>query len=312
MQKIIEINNLNITYGNKKLFENYSLQINQGETLGIYAPTGKGKTTLLNYIAQNYYKIIKISYAYQDNRLLLNKTVLQNINFIIPKDKQKNKIIKDTNNKIELLLQDLELQNKKNTPCKFLSGGEQQRVNLARAFAFEPDLFLLDEPFSAQDIEHKKQICSIIKNQIIENIFEKYYKENDVELPNKPLQNFIRFGGMPQRMDYDLEEDIKEYLKSIKIRQYSLIPIIENASYVTIGKTTAGSSSTASSTATSASYLVKVTVNALNIRKGPGTNYGTNGTIANKGTYTITETQNGFGKLKSGAGWICLDYTKRV
>ena len=168
MQKIIEINNLNITFGNKKLFENYSLQINQGETLGIYAPTGKGKTTLLNYIAQNYYKIIKISYAYQDNRLLLNKTVLQNINFIIPKDKQKNKIIKDTNNKIELLLQDLELQHKKNTPCKFLSGGEQQRVNLARAFAFEPDLFLLDEPFSAQDIEHKKQICSIIKNQIIE------------------------------------------------------------------------------------------------------------------------------------------------
>ena len=87
---------------------------------------------------------------------------------------------------------------------------------------------------------------------------------------------------------------------------------LENASYVTIGKTVAGSSSTASSTATSTSYLVKVTVNALNIRKGPGTNYRTNGTITNKGTYTITETQNGFGKLKSGVGWICLDYTKRV
>lgn len=87
---------------------------------------------------------------------------------------------------------------------------------------------------------------------------------------------------------------------------------LENTSYVTIGKTVAGGSSTASSTVTSASYLVKVTANALNIRKGPGTNYGTNGTITNKGTYTIIETQGNWGKLKSGAGWICLDYTKRV
>ena len=45
--------------------------------------------------------------------------------------------------------------------------------------------------------------------------FVKYYKENELELPKKSLQNFIRFGGMPQRMDYELEEDIKEYLKSI-------------------------------------------------------------------------------------------------
>lgn len=45
--------------------------------------------------------------------------------------------------------------------------------------------------------------------------FIKYYKENELELPKKPLQNFISFGGMPQRMDYSIEEDIKEYLKSI-------------------------------------------------------------------------------------------------
>ncbi len=45
--------------------------------------------------------------------------------------------------------------------------------------------------------------------------FLEYYKENDLPLPSKPLQNYIRYGGMPQRMDYTLEEDIKEYLKSI-------------------------------------------------------------------------------------------------
>ena len=47
------------------------------------------------------------------------------------------------------------------------------------------------------------------------NEFIDYYKENGLELPEKPLQNYLRFGGMPQRFDYDLEEDIKEYLKSI-------------------------------------------------------------------------------------------------
>lgn len=63
--------------------------------------------------------------------------------------------------------------------------------------------------------------------------------------------------------------------------------------------------------APSEGYLVKVTANALNIRKGPGTNYGIAGCIRDKGVYTIVETQGNWGKLKSGAGWICLDYTTK-
>lgn len=64
-------------------------------------------------------------------------------------------------------------------------------------------------------------------------------------------------------------------------------------------------------------YLVKVTTSVLNIRKGAGTNYGTNGSIRDMGVYTIVEEANGagatkWGKLKSGAGWISLDYTKKV
>lgn len=89
---------------------------------------------------------------------------------------------------------------------------------------------------------------------------------------------------------------------------------LKNPSYVKIGKTVAGSGSNApvAKPTASSSYLVKVTANALNVRKGPGTNYGINGTITNKGTYTIVEENNGFGKLKSGAGWISLAYTKKV
>lgn len=64
-------------------------------------------------------------------------------------------------------------------------------------------------------------------------------------------------------------------------------------------------------------YKVKVTADFLNIRKGAGTNYGTNGSIEDKGVYTIIEEKSGqgaskWGRLKSGAGWIALDYTKKV
>ncbi len=59
-------------------------------------------------------------------------------------------------------------------------------------------------------------------------------------------------------------------------------------------------------------YLVKVTASALNIRKGAGTSYPVVGCIGDKGTHTIVAEDNGWGKLKSGAGWISLAYTKRV
>lgn len=60
------------------------------------------------------------------------------------------------------------------------------------------------------------------------------------------------------------------------------------------------------------SYLVKVTASLLNVRKGPGTGYGISTTIRKGGVYTIVEESNGWGKLKSGAGWIKLSYTVRT
>lgn len=85
---------------------------------------------------------------------------------------------------------------------------------------------------------------------------------------------------------------------------------LENASYVKIGKTVA-STSTATTT-TPSSYKVQVTASALNIRAGAGTNYPVTGTIRDKGIYTIVETKNSWGRLKSGAGWISLKYTKKA
>jgi uncharacterized protein YgiM (DUF1202 family) len=60
------------------------------------------------------------------------------------------------------------------------------------------------------------------------------------------------------------------------------------------------------------SYVVEVTVDVLNVRNGAGTNYKVNTTVRKGERYTIVDQKDNWGKLKSGAGWICLDYTKRV
>ena len=65
-------------------------------------------------------------------------------------------------------------------------------------------------------------------------------------------------------------------------------------------------------TPTTAAFKVKVTDPSLNIRKGPGTNHPIVGVIKDMGIYTIVETQGNWGRLKSGAGWISLNYTKRI
>lgn len=59
-------------------------------------------------------------------------------------------------------------------------------------------------------------------------------------------------------------------------------------------------------------YIVSVDTDVLNVRKGPGTNYAVVTTIQRGGAYTIVEEKNGFGLLKSGAGWVCLEYTKKI
>ena len=85
----------------------------------------------------------------------------------------------------------------------------------------------------------------------------------------------------------------------------------ESGKVVYTGKQTASSGS-------GTPFLVKVSATDLNIRKGPGTNYAKTGKYTGKGVFTITEVKSGtgstagWGKLKSGAGWISLDYAKRV
>lgn len=72
----------------------------------------------------------------------------------------------------------------------------------------------------------------------------------------------------------------------------------------------AGSTSTPA-TQTFTPYLVSITTSVLNVRKGPGTSYAITTTVRKGGVYTIVDEQDGWGKLKSGAGWIKLSYTQK-
>lgn len=84
--------------------------------------------------------------------------------------------------------------------------------------------------------------------------------------------------------------------------------VTDQLSGSTGGGGTTGGGSTDGGSGNYKTGMYKVNVGDLNIRKGPGTNYGMNGSIKDKGVYTITEIQNGsWGKLKSGAGWINVD-----
>lgn len=80
------------------------------------------------------------------------------------------------------------------------------------------------------------------------------------------------------------------------------------------GKTSASSTEKANANASTSStaYTVKVTADALNVRKGPGTSYAKTGCIRDHGTYTIVEEKGGWGRLKSGLGWISLAYTSKA
>ena len=171
---ILQIKDLSVSQEEKKLFSDFSLELKSNQIIGIKGPSGKGKTTLLNCIADvlpkdNTFVItgsiqkksnIKISYVFQEHRLIPFISVLKNVMLplekIMPKDEAEQIAIN--------YLKEFELLYKKDNFPKELSGGEKQRVSLARAFAYPSDLLLMDEPFQSQDLEKKQKLILMTKN----------------------------------------------------------------------------------------------------------------------------------------------------
>lgn len=180
---MIEITNLQKNFSNINVLKNINLKINDGEIFGIIGHSGAGKSTLLRCIngLEKYnsgsLKVNgleignlnelelrklrkKLGMIFQDFNLLSRKDVYHNISLpmeIWGIDKRK------IEEKVDSLLELIDLKDKAHSMPKNLSGGQKQRVAIARALALEPDILLCDEATSALDPETTKSILKLLR-----------------------------------------------------------------------------------------------------------------------------------------------------
>lgn len=173
---MISISQINKFYGDNTAVDNVSLNIDGGEHIILLGPSGSGKTTLLrmiNGLVKPSFGIIQINgldiskqpqdemrrqigYVLQRNSLFPHFSVEENIGIVPNLLKWNKQVIKQ---RVKELMKKLHLPEKylNRTPDE-LSGGEAQRVNIARALATHPPILLMDEPFSALDAITRKSI----------------------------------------------------------------------------------------------------------------------------------------------------------
>lgn len=189
MENLIEFKNVKKTYmvGEKKFnaLDDVSFTIPKGEFVVILGPSGAGKSTLLNLLGgmdtvssgkiivageeissynakeMTHYRAEKVGFIFQFYNILPTLTVLENvelINDIVAKPKKAKQVLKEVG-----------LEKHLNKFPNQLSGGEQQRVSIARAICKDPSLILADEPSGALDSKTGVEVLKLLKKQCDEN-----------------------------------------------------------------------------------------------------------------------------------------------
>jgi len=164
------------SYGETKVLQNISFQVDRNEVLAITGPSGVGKTTLLKCIVRlekedsgsftldgvpvDEKNRIRIGLVFQSSSLFQHLNVLDNL-LIAPKY-HKLYSPEDARQKAEQYLQDFGLLDKQKSFPSELSGGQRQRVAIIRALLLQPDVLCFDEPTSSLDAENKNLLMEII------------------------------------------------------------------------------------------------------------------------------------------------------
>jgi len=186
----LQVDSLKKKYGTKLVLDNISFNQKEGEIISLIGASGIGKSTLLKCLAglcdTNSGRIIldrneihdldankrKISYVFQESPLFPHMNVLQNILFNMKEHDQ---------NRLNFLLEKTELENLINRFPYELSGGENQRAAVVRSLIRNPDLLLLDEPFSNLDTVSKKYVKEIVFEIIKESNITTIIVNHDIE-----------------------------------------------------------------------------------------------------------------------------------
>jgi sulfate/thiosulfate transport system ATP-binding protein len=181
----IEVRNINKSYGAVQVLKNVDLKINSGELVSLLGPSGSGKTTLLRIIAGieqadpgsgavSFDGVDVtgvdlgrrgIGFVFQSYALFKHLSVFENIAFgLRSKPRRERPSEQQIKEKVQSLLELIQLGAFAQRYPSQLSGGQRQRVALARALAVEPRVLLLDEPFGALDATVRRELRQWLRN----------------------------------------------------------------------------------------------------------------------------------------------------
>ncbi len=184
MEALLEFHSVSKTFSGKTVLDNFSLSLKKGEVIAILGPSGCGKTTILNIAAglvkHTLGKVAahtnRFGYVFQEPRLIPWKTVLDNVHFVMGKRDEK-----EMKEKAMEVLSKVGLKQVSHFYPKQLSGGMKQRVSIARALASDPQIILMDEPFSALDVSLKREMQEDVARLIAEKDIGVLYVTHDAE-----------------------------------------------------------------------------------------------------------------------------------